>query len=328
MARRADLDQSYRVRLRIVPRSARLATSLLAAVVAGCGPHPTRLPEATANGRVELALPAPSTDAFGHPYRWLSLGKLKYLELVLGGADPGDTLPIAVLIHGLGDHPRIPTESDREEFPIRVLLPEAPLRWDAGKAWYPIRVRDGRPEDMAKALRQTTNELAGFLAAAEERYSSPCPPLVAGFSQGGIVTWALAVRHPGAISAAFPMAAWLPPELASEANERARELPPLRMMHGDRDEVVPFAATRNIVEALEARGADIELEAAPGVGHDLSAGMKRRLARFFGEGAARCVGAQRSSRGPVAPQAGMPADADRFVHGRGHDLPSSLPRTR
>ncbi len=268
----------------------RRATAALALVLAACGPTPTRLPaDPPSAARVEEPLPAPSRDAFGHPYRWLSLGKLKYLEVVLGGADPDDPLPLAVIVHGLGDRPRIATEPEPEEFPVRVLLPEAPAKFGDGTAWYPIRVRDGRPEDMAKALRQTATELASFLEAAEARYASPCRPVVAGFSQGGIVAWSLAVRHPGAVAAAFPMAAWLPPELAAAATAHARDLPPLELMHGDADAVVPLAGTRPIVDDLAARGARIELEVVEGAGHELGPAMRRRLARFLGEHAARCA---------------------------------------
>ncbi|MBC7172932.1 MAG: dienelactone hydrolase family protein, partial [Polyangiaceae bacterium] len=195
------------------------------------------------------------------------------------------------IVHGLGDRPRIAREPEPEEMPLRVLMPEAPTPFDRGRAWFPIRVRDGRGADMAKALRQTTHELADFLDAAVARYGSPCRPIVAGFSQGGIVAWALAVRHPDSVTAAFPMASWLPPEIATEARQRAPSLPPVRMLHGDRDRIVPLRGTHSIVEVLAAGGASIELEVEEGAGHELTAGMKLRLARLFGESIARCVDA-------------------------------------
>lgn len=265
-----------------------LSAILLAALVPAvtCAPEPPSVEERAPEP--SESLPPYSRDPFGHPFRWLSLGKLKYLEVVLGGADPDEPLPLVVVFHGLGDRPRVASEPEPAEFRARVLLPEAPQPFGEGRAWVPIRVRDDRPEDMAKALRQTSLELDGFLTAAQERYPSPCLPLVAGFSQGGIVAWALTARHPQAMLASFPMAAWLPPELAELSVERARELPPLRTMHGELDEVVPFTATRSLVEALDARGVDIELEAIPGVGHEFTDEMKRRFASYIEDAAARC----------------------------------------
>jgi phospholipase/carboxylesterase len=251
---------------------------------------PSRAPDAPAP-EAEAPLPPPSVDAFGHPYRWLALGKIKYLEVVFGGAEPEEALPIVVLFHGLGDRPRLPTGGDPRERRLRMIFPEAPYRFDAGFAWYPIRVRDREPEAMAAALVQTGNELAELLARLEARYPGPCKPIVSGFSQGGIVTFALAVEHPRAMEAAFPMSAWLPPALVEHATARAPRLPRLRMTHGGADEVVPFEETRRIVDRLASEGAPIELTVFEGVGHRFDDAMKRDLDRWIGESVERCASA-------------------------------------
>jgi predicted esterase len=94
------------------------------------------------------------------------------------------------------------------------------------------------------------------------------------------------------MSAAFPMSAWLPPELVERAVERASVLPRLRMTHGDRDHVVPFEETRRIVDRLASSGAPIELEVVPGVGHRFTDVMKRDLARWIDESLAACRAAR------------------------------------
>ena len=104
-------------------------------------------------------------------------------------------------------------------------------------------------------------------------------PIVLGFSQGGALSFALALWHPEVISAAFPVGGWAPPSVLAGKGTSV----PIRAMHGEADERVPIGPTREAVAALKARGVQAELRGYPGVGHAVSPEMRLDLAQMVRE---------------------------------------------
>lgn len=195
-----------------------------------------------------------------------------YIEVVLGDAGMQDDLPLVVLLHGRGDRPRVPGGPfggvDR---PVRVLLPRAPARLRDGWTWLPVRVLDGRTEELAESLAAMSDRLADLIDAFSVRRACLGKPIVAGFSQGGLLAFALATRHPELVGAAFPLSGWLPPQLVPE--RAPEESPPIRSMHGTADDVVPIDPTRETITDLRAAGFDAELVELAGVRHEVTPEM-------------------------------------------------------
>jgi phospholipase/carboxylesterase len=77
------------------------------------------------------------------------------------------------------------------------------------------------------------------------------------------------LRHPQTIGFAVPVAGRLPVPLWPAAPQPGVRYPPIRALHGDRDEIVPFAYTEKLVRALSRAGFDISLRRFPGAGHSL-----------------------------------------------------------
>src|SRR4029079_16314755 len=80
-------------------------------------------------------------------------------------------------------------------------------------------------------------------------------PVVMGFSQGGMLTWAVAVGHPRAIAAAFPVAGFLFPEIVEKTRVDVVATPPIVAFHGAADPLVSVDDERQGVRLLEKRGA-------------------------------------------------------------------------
>ena len=140
---------------------------------------------------------------------------LPYIELVTGGAAADAELPLIIALHGRGDTAEDFAPLFRDfAVPARVAVLRPPHPWGGGQAWF-VGARahvDNRPVIAAELLA-----LADRVVATAEAIRAVRPtrgrPVVMGFSQGGMLAWAVAVANPRAISASFPVAGFLFPEM-------------------------------------------------------------------------------------------------------------------
>lgn len=143
---------------------------------------------------------------------------------------------------------------------IRHVFPHAPVRpvtingGMAMRAWYDIAAPDlQRHEDsegMLTSARQV-GELVEYLCG-----DSGIPLLLAGFSQGAVISLAasaLGIRKPiGVISMSGYVPRFLTPNFAALRGT------PVLMMHGEQDEVVPFALAKTGREMLGEKGVEVD----------------------------------------------------------------------
>lgn len=203
-------------------------------------------------------------------------GEIHYLEFVTGGADPESPLPMIIAIHGLGDSPQgfraLLQEFDR---PARVILPRALHAYEEGWSWFPIRARDRDIDALAQGIDHAADVLASAVAELTQQRPTIGKPIVTGFSQGGMLSFALAVEHGELFSAALPIGGWLPEPLwPTAANPSA---PLVLAFHGDGDAAVPYEPTKLCVEQLERLGYRVELRTYVGVGHMISPDIRSDL---------------------------------------------------
>ncbi len=197
-----------------------------------------------------------------------------YAEVVLGDVDPETPLPLVVMLHGLGDRPRIPGGPfGGTSTPLRAIIPRGPLRRGDGYAWVPFRVRDEQPEELAAALTEVAEQLVELIRHVSHTRPTLGTPIVTGFSQGGLLTWAAALVT-DQVGLAMPLAAWVPPPLmpSGMAPDEPRP-PPMRSMHGTEDRIVPIDPTRRVVAELRTIGYDVVLEEFEGVAHTMTPEM-------------------------------------------------------
>jgi phospholipase/carboxylesterase len=212
--------------------------------------------------------------------RDLSLAGFRYLEVVPARAAPDAELPLVVWLHGRGDAPQAPDGPFLGLDRMRLVLPQAPERFHRGYAWLPVSAAPGQSAALVRGLRTRSDELARFIRELEERHPTRGRPIVAGFSQGGMLTMTLAIHHPDVVGDAFPIAGWLPPALSSVSGPTPVH-PPIRAMHGAVDAVLPAPRTERAVGSLARRGYDVELRVYDGVGHETSPDMWRQLRKWL-----------------------------------------------
>jgi len=125
---------------------------------------------------------------------------------------------------------------------------EVPLGPMVGYGWFPLTM--GAPPDPA-AFAAGVNDARRFLDVAVRRYPvDPNKLALLGFSQGGVIAYALALAEPERFAALIALSSWLPASLAETLLPRPRERLLTLVHHGTSDELIDAARGRESVETL------------------------------------------------------------------------------
>lgn len=206
------------------------------------------------------------------------LPELDYVERVVGGARASDRLPTLVAIHGLGDTPEAFVELFAAlPVPMRVVAPRAPHAWSEGSAWMTTRVRDGDETELGREVASSTEALVRLLERLRTRPDVDGRLLVSGFSQGGILTYAVTTARPDLVRAAFPIAGLLPRAQLDALRRAPAPAPPILALHGAADRTVPYDRDVVLVERLRALGWPVELATFADVRHVVPDVVRARL---------------------------------------------------
>ena len=190
------------------------------------------------------------------------------------GADGADLIGLApVLAEALPD--------------AAFVAPDAPFPCDMapyGRQWFSLQ--DRSPTRLAAGVRAAEPLLRAFLESELSRLSLPASALaLAGFSQGAMTALHAGLRmaEPPAAILAYSGALLAPESLPAEI--AASPPPPVLLVHGEADGVVPVRATRMAEAALRAAGVPVEALYLRGLDHSiddtgLAAGLSALLRAF------------------------------------------------
>jgi len=180
---------------------------------------------------------------------------------------------LVVLCHGLGadGHDLIdlaPTWA-RALPDAAFVAPDAPDPCDlgpTGRQWW--SVADRSPPVVEAGVRRAATFLNPFLDAELARLALPTDAYaLMGFSQGAMTALFTGLRRVAAPRAilAFSGALIAPESLAAELTHR----PPVLLVHGEADDVVPVDRSRAAEAALRAAGVPVEATYVPRLGHGI-----------------------------------------------------------
>jgi phospholipase/carboxylesterase len=151
------------------------------------------------------------------------------------------------------------------------IAPDAPFPCDYapfGRQWFSLQ--DRAPEKLLAGLRDAAKILDLFFDELLTRHGLDDSRLaLAGFSQGAATALFTGLHRQkqiagvAAFSGALPGTAHLQREIASR--------PPVLLVHGGADDVVPFQSMGQAKTALEALGVPVKAAARPGLGHAIDA---------------------------------------------------------
>ncbi|APF36659.1 Predicted esterase [Chelatococcus sambhunathii] len=157
-----------------------------------------------------------------------------------------------------------------------------------GRQWFALTFRD--PDERWRGVNHAGPGLDAFLDAELARHGLSGDRLaLVGFSQGTMMALHVGLRRRSAPAAIVGYSGMLvgPSGAAPDAmREEIRARPPVLLVHGDADEVIPVEALFFSSQALSSLDVPTEWHLSPGIGHGIdSEGLRQGglfLARAFG----------------------------------------------
>ena len=180
---------------------------------------------------------------------------------------------LVVILHGWGaDGPNLidladmfaPTLPD-----AYFVAPNAPHVCEVnpfGYQWFSLQ--DRQPQHLLAGVRDAAKVVNAFLdEKTKELGLDNSKVVLMGFSQGTMTALQVAMRRTPAIAALVGFSGRLiaPETLSPEIVAR----PPVCLIHGEADDVVPFGSLAHASEALSSHGVSVETHARPFLGHSI-----------------------------------------------------------
>ena len=153
-----------------------------------------------------------------------------------------------------------------------------------GRQWFGLTFRD--PNERWRGVTKAAPLLDRFLDAELARHQLPPAALaLVGFSQGTMMALHVGLRRavsPAAI-VGYSGLLVLPPDDNAEAfAAEIKSRPPVLLIHGDQDDLIPPQALFEAAQGLAAIGVPVEWHLSAGAGHGIDAEGLRHGGEFLG----------------------------------------------
>ena len=161
--------------------------------------------------------------------------------------------------------------------------PEPCVGTPFGRQWFPIPWLDGSSEAASAAsLALSSEDLNRYIDAAMAANGvGPEATALVGFSQGTMMALDVALRRAAPLAGVVGFGGRLlrPETLAAQITAR----PPVLLIHGDADPVVPYADLARAAAGLTAAGVSVVSHTSRGVGHGIAPDGLSLALRFLAE---------------------------------------------
>jgi len=167
-----------------------------------------------------------------------------------------DKNPVLILLHGYGSNEEdlfsFATELPETYYVISVRAPHSLEPY--GHAWYSLYFDRGQNKfsDNAQAI-ESRDKVVAFIDQLPGKYAVDMSDItLIGFSQGSILSYAIALSYPGKIKRVIAMSGYLNEEILVE-NYKSNDFSGLKMFvsHGSVDQTVPVDWARKATPILE-----------------------------------------------------------------------------
>jgi phospholipase/carboxylesterase len=198
---------------------------------------------------------------------------------------------LVVLLHGLGadgnDLIGLAPYWAQLQPDAEFISPNAPFPCDMapmGRQWFSLQSREA--EHILAGVRAAAPILDAFLdETLAARGLDDTQMALVGFSQGTMMALYVGLRRAKPLAAVLGYSGVLVgPELLKH---ELRSRPPVLLVHGDADEIVPVRALPAAVSALKTAGVPVEELLRPGLGHGIDEEGLKRGGAFLRESFAR-----------------------------------------
>ena len=183
--------------------------------------------------------------------------------------------PLVIFLHGYGSN-----EDDlfgiKDDLPANytVLSVRGRLELDLGAyQWFHKKVGEAQYDGDSGDLLQSAAAITDFVTRVTEKYhTQPDKVFLVGFSQGAMMTYEVALRHPEVLRGIASLSGRVLPALRAELKGGAKYAG-LKVFigHGTADPQVPYAGATEALGVLKGLSIEPQFHSYPGVGHTISA---------------------------------------------------------
>jgi len=189
----------------------------------------------------------------------------------------GTTKSLVILLHGYGADGNDlfglagPLSQHMPDTAFRS--PNAPERCRVnpmGYQWFPISWLDGSPEaEMEAGFKRSAEILDDYITEAmAEEGVTPAQTALIGFSQGTMMSLHVAPRRPEPLACIVGFSGRL--HAGDHLKEETVSRPPVLLIHGDQDEMIPVAALQEACNGLAEAGIPVRWHVSRGIGHGIA----------------------------------------------------------
>jgi len=214
---------------------------------------------------------------------WIAVGtsKMPYRILFPENYNPNKTYPVVFFLHGSGERGAdnalqlahgadlFLKNGNREKYPVFVVFPQC-AEFDT---WSNVVRLSGPAGNTQQFYFQSVNSaptVAMEVLMSLVHYIIDAYPIkkdqvyVGGLSMGGMGVFELVSRMPGVFAAAFPICGGASPLLANNNTKKVSWW----VFHGAKDDVVDPHLSKQIVDALKKKGANVRYTVFPDANHN------------------------------------------------------------
>jgi phospholipase/carboxylesterase len=152
-----------------------------------------------------------------------------------------------------------------------------------GRQWFPLTFRD--PNERWVGANAAAPILNRFLDNELQRHKLPASALaLVGFSQGTMMALHVGLRRAAAPAAIVGYSGLLVLPPNAEPSAVAKDItarPPVLLIHGDRDDLIPVQALTHATQGLAALGVPVEWHISQGIGHGIDGEGLRQGGEFL-----------------------------------------------
>jgi phospholipase/carboxylesterase len=202
----------------------------------------------------------------------------------------GKARQLVVFLHGYGADGNDLIDIGRAWQPLlpdaAFVSPHAPRpcgQAPMGREWFPLTFRD--PNERWSGVNAAAPVLTRFLDAELARRGLPASALaLVGFSQGTMMALHVGLRRAVASVAIVGYSGLLVHPATGGIEAMKDEIvarPPVLLVHGDRDDLIPAQALFQAAQGLAALGVPVEWHLSQGIGHGIDAEGLRHGGEFL-----------------------------------------------
>lgn len=181
---------------------------------------------------------------------------------------------LVIFLHGYGSNGEdliSLTEHFYKALPDTAFVgPHAPFACGmnpAGREWFPITSLSY--EERRVGTMENHHHLDAFIDAQKQHYNIKDQDIVLiGFSQGTMMALYVAPRRAKPLAAVIGFSGAL--TCSETLKDETKSHPPILLIHGDKDEVVPFEELAKAQKDLENNGINVTTHTSKGMGHSIA----------------------------------------------------------